>query len=91
MHGHVFHRFSESDSSNQFSKTVEALGEYIAKTMKNSGDMTALTEDLTLPTIPEPGEPTTGDTSEFKKKVWRTKVKNYVAKSETLESNLKAV
>jgi hypothetical protein len=72
MHGHVFQCFNESDASNQFTRTVEALGEYIARTMKNSGDMTSLTEDLKLPTIPEPGEPSSDTTSEFKKEVWRT-------------------
>ena len=91
MHGHVFQCFNESDTSNQFTRTVEALGEYIAKTIKNSGDMTSLTEDLVLPTIPEPGEPSSDSTSEFKKEVWRTRVKSYVSRYEILESNLKAV
>ena len=88
MHGHVFQCFNESDSSNQFTRTVEALGEYISTNLKNSGDMTSLTEDLKLPIIPEPGEPAS-NTSEFKKEVWRTQVKSYVTRLEALESNLK--
>ena len=67
MHGHVFQCFNKTDSSNQFTRTVEALGEYISTNMKNLGDMTSLTEDLKLPTIPEPGEPASG-ASKFKKK-----------------------
>jgi hypothetical protein len=105
MHGHVFQCFNESDASNQFTRSVEALGEYIAKTMKNSGDLTSLTKDLILPMIPEPGkpssepgkpssepgEPSSDSTSEFRKEVWRTRVKSYVSRYEILESNLKAV
>ena len=59
--------------------------------MKNSDDMTSLPEKLTLPIIPQPGKPDSNNTSEFKKEVWRTQVKNYVAWLETLKSNLKAV
>jgi hypothetical protein len=88
MHGHVFQCFTEGNSSNQFTRTVEALGEYVSTNMKNSGNMLSLTEDLVLPTIPEPGEPST-DTSEFKKEVWRTQVKSYVSRLEVLDSNLK--
>jgi hypothetical protein len=54
MHGHVFQCFNECDNKKQFSKTVEAVGEYIAKKLKYPGDMDSLTKDLTLPTIPEP-------------------------------------
>ena len=88
MHGHVFQCFNESNSSNQFTRTVKALGEYISTNLKNPGDMTSLAEELTLPTIPEPGEPEPL-ASEFKKEVWRTKVKSYVSWLETLEKQPK--
>ena len=44
MHGHVFQCFNESDSSNQFTRTVEALGEYISTNLNNPGDMTSLAD-----------------------------------------------
>ena len=88
MHGHVFQCFNESNSSNQFTRTVEALGEYVPTNLKNSGNMTSLMEGLILPIIPEPGKPAV-DASKFRKEVWQTKVKNYVARLDTLESNLK--
>jgi len=56
MNGHVFQCFNECNDKKQFSKTVEAVGEYIAKKLKDPGDMDSLTKDLTLPTIPEPEE-----------------------------------
>jgi len=43
----VFQVFHESNNWNQFTKTVEALGEYSAKNMKYAGeDMMPLTRDL---------------------------------------------
>jgi hypothetical protein len=39
MNGHVFQCFNECEDKKQFSKTVEALGEYIAKRLKYPGDM----------------------------------------------------
>jgi hypothetical protein len=42
MNGHVFERFHEGTKQGQFTKTVEALGEYIAKNIKNPGDMMCL-------------------------------------------------
>jgi len=56
MNGHVFQRFNECNDEKLFSKTVEAVGEYIAKKLKYPGNMDSLTNDLTLPTIPEPEE-----------------------------------
>jgi hypothetical protein len=56
MNGHVFQCFNECNDKKLFSKTVEAVGEYIAKKLKYPGNMDSLTNDLTLPTIPEPEE-----------------------------------
>jgi len=54
MNGHVFQCFNERDDKRQFSKTVEILGEYIAKNLKYPGDLALLTKHLTLSTIPRP-------------------------------------
>jgi len=43
MNGHVFQCFNERDNKKQFSKTVEILGEYIAKNLKYPGNLAPLT------------------------------------------------
>ena len=45
MNGNVFQCFTENETKNQFNKTVEALGEYVAKNMKYAGDMMQLTKE----------------------------------------------
>ena len=52
MNGHVFECFHEGAKQNQFTKTIEALGEYIAKNMKNPGDLLSLTKELKAPVVP---------------------------------------
>jgi hypothetical protein len=83
MNGHVFQCFNECDDKKQFSKTVEAVGEYIAKKLKYPGDIDSLTKDLVLPTIPEPKELDPEETNLLVKAIWNKKVMSY------LESNLK--
>jgi hypothetical protein len=46
MNGHVFQCFNKCEDKKLFSKTVEALGEYIAKKLKYPGDMVSLTKDF---------------------------------------------
>ena len=46
MNGHVFQCFNECEDKKHFSKTVEALGEYIAKKLKYPGHMASLTKKL---------------------------------------------
>jgi len=56
MNGHVFQCFNKCKDKKHFSKTVEALGEYIAKKLKYPGDMVSLTKDFVKPEIPKPTE-----------------------------------
>ena len=90
MNGNVFQCFNENDNKNQFSKTVEALGEYIAKNMKYAGDMMPLTKELEQPVITEPEELDEHETSKLKIALWDRKVANYSVRFDHLESNLKA-
>jgi hypothetical protein len=54
MNGHVFEFFNKCEDKKQFSKTVEALREYIAKELKYPGDMASLTKDFVRPEIRRP-------------------------------------
>jgi hypothetical protein len=54
MNGHVFECFNEGTKQGQSSKTLEALGEYIANNLKNLGDMMSLTEELITPEVTLP-------------------------------------
>jgi len=56
MNGHVFQCFNKCEDKKQFLKTVEALGEYIAKKLKYPGNMAPLTKDFVRPQIPNPTE-----------------------------------
>jgi hypothetical protein len=56
MNGHVFQCFNKCEDKKQFSKTVEALGEYIAKKLKYPGNMASLTKDFVRPEFPKPTE-----------------------------------
>ena len=87
--GHVFQRFNESDNKKQFSKMVEAVGEYIAKKLKYPGDMDSLTKDLVLPTIPEPEELDPEETNLLVKAIWNKKVTSYCTRTDYLKSNFK--
>src|SRR5687767_3272259 len=53
MMGNIFQTFKERKDAKQFSKTIEAVGVYIAKNMEYPGDMTVLTKELIKPVIPE--------------------------------------
>ena len=89
MNGHVFQCFNECNNKKQFSKTVAAVGEYIAKKIKYPGDMDSLTKDLVLPTIPEPEELDPEETNLLVKAIWNKKVTSYCTRTDYLESNLK--
>jgi hypothetical protein len=91
MNGHVFQCFNEGADQNQFARSVEALGEYIAKNVKYPGDMMALTKDLSEPTVKKPEELPEDETSNLKKTVWKKQVDNYVLRLEHVEQNLKAI
>ena len=89
MNGHVFQCFNENGISNQFTKTVEALAEYIAKHLKFPGDMTSLTEDLVQPTLTAPVA-LPADADELTKLLWKQDVVQYAQRRAYLASNYKA-
>ena len=61
MNGHVFKTPSENNDPNQFTKMVEALVDYMNKTLKAMGDLNALYKNFKLPVIPCPEKPTNLD------------------------------
>lgn len=89
MNGHVFQCFNECDDKKQFTKTVEILGEYIAKNLKYPGDMTALTKDLTKPVLAMPNSLSEKETDLLLIEIWKKQVAQYCVRVEYLESNLK--
>lgn len=56
MQGHVFQTFGEANDRMQFNKTVEALGHYINRNLKNPGDLVTLYKRIDDPTIAPPDE-----------------------------------
>ena len=83
MNGHVFQFF------NECLKTVEALGEYIAKKLKYPGDMVSLTKDFVKPEIPKPTELEVYETNRLVIAIWEKKVSAYCTRTDYLDSNLK--
>lgn len=93
MNGHVFQCPNEGSDKNEFTKTIEALHEYIAKKILYPGDMWNLTTELTEPEVPEPDEITEEEMeqSPFKKAVWAKLVSSYVVRCEQLKQNKRAL
>ena len=89
MNGHVIQCFNKWDDKKQFSKTVEAAGEYIAKKLKYPGNMDSLTKELVLPTIPKLEELDQEETNLLLKAIWNKKVTSYCTRTDYLESTLK--
>jgi hypothetical protein len=54
MNGHVFQCFNKCPDKKQFSRTIEALGEYVAKNLKDSGNVSLLIKSLVTPTVTRP-------------------------------------
>jgi len=91
MNGHVFQCFNERDDKKQFAKTVESLGEYIAKNLKFPGNLAPLTRDLTLPFIPRPQHLDDDERDPLTIAIWKKNVDSYCVRVDYLESNLKTV
>jgi len=91
MNGHVFQCFNERDDKKQFSKTVEILGEYVAKNLKYPGDLMPLTKHLTLPTVPRPAHLDANEQDPLTIAIWKKSVDSYCAWVHYLESNLKTI
>lgn len=61
MNGHVFECYEERGDRTQFPRTLEALGEYAAKTLKYPEDLKPIFRDTMLaPTLIEPADLPTG-------------------------------
>ena len=91
MNGHLFQCFDECSAKNEFARTVQALGEYVVKNLKQPGDMVSLTKSLTLPTIEVPDDLADDEESKFLIKVWEQQVTNYTNRLDLLKSNLRVV
>jgi len=89
MNGHVFQCFNECEDKKHFLKTVEALGEYIAKKRKYPGNMVSLTKDFVKPEILKPTELEVSETNRLVIAIWEKKVSAYCTRADYLDSNLK--
>ena len=89
MNGHVFQCFNKCEDKKQFSKTVEALGDYIAKKLKYPGDMASLTKDFVRPEIPKPTELEVSETNRLVLAIWEKKVAAYCTRTDDPDSNVK--
>jgi hypothetical protein len=89
MNGHVFQCFNKCEDNKHFSKTVEALGEYIAKKLKYPGNMASLMKDFVRPKIPKPTELEVSETNRLVVAIWEMKVSAYCTRTDYLDSNLK--
>jgi len=89
INGHVSQCFNECEDKKQFSKTIEALGEYIAKKLKYPGNMASLTKDFVRPEIPKPTELEVSETNRIVIAIWEKKVSAYCPRTDYLDSNLK--
>jgi hypothetical protein len=92
MNGHVFECFNEGTKQGQFTKTLEALGEYMAKNIKNPGDMMCLTENLTAPKVTMPMAFTKDPDKEvLAYALWKEEVSDYSKRTGIIKQNMKAI
>jgi fructose-bisphosphate aldolase class 1 len=93
INGHVFQCHIEASDKQQFSKTVEALAEYIAKNIKYAKDVASLCKTGKLAPITEPAADLSEKEkkSETKKMIWKAMVESFVQRMETRESSLQEI
>ena len=69
MNGHVFQCHNEVANNNQFLKTVEALGEYISKTLDYAKELKSLCTSYEIFMIAEPVDMSDDDMKRETKKL----------------------
>lgn len=79
MNEHIFSCFHEGASQTQFTKTCEALAEYVARNFKNSGDMMSIAKELKAPDVKKPAQIDKNETDLLTLAVWKKQVGNCVA------------
>jgi hypothetical protein len=92
MNGHVFECFQEGTKPSQFTKSLEALGEYIAKNVKNPRDMMSITDKLKAPVVPVPASLTKAETDDpLTFALWKEQITDYSKRKGVIQQNTKAV
>jgi hypothetical protein len=91
MNGNVFQCFEEQTDRRQFAKTWEALGAYVAKTIKQNDDLAPLfEEDMKAPVLAKPDK-VAEDADEVDKAIWQLELSDFVKRKRVFQSNLAAV
>jgi len=87
MHGNVFECYSERNDRKQFTKTLEALQEYVKKTVRSPDDMAPLFGDtIKDPTVDEPDDLDKG-AGRLKQEIWKEEIKEFVKRKRVLRDN----
>ena len=91
MNGNVFQCFEEQTDRRQFAKTWEALGAYVAKTIKQNDDLAPLFEEnMKAPVLAKPDK-VAEDANEVDKAIWQLELSDFVKRKRVFQSNLAAV
>jgi hypothetical protein len=90
MNAHVFECHEERGSRTQYTRTLEALGEYAAKHLKYPEDLKPIFGDImTTPTLTAPIEPPRSPSpTRIQELKFESQWKSYHRRSEELRSNL---
>ena len=92
MNCHVFQCHNKTPGTQQFMKTVEALLEYINKTLNYTKDLAQLCKDYKVPIIAQPADLMDEEQkSKTSAVIWETKVKASVKTLDEQEKNLFAI
>jgi hypothetical protein len=92
MNGHVFQCHGETTDKQQYTKTVEALGEYISKELKHAKDVSSLYKTGKIQVLKEPVDLTDEEKkSDTKRMIWTIQVASYVKRIEVRESNRQTI
>ena len=86
MNGHVFQCQHECNNSNQFDKTVDALGKYAANNFSNARDIKSMLIELNEIYFQEPIDPPFSATR-TRIKIWENEVDEYMARKRDYSEN----
>jgi hypothetical protein len=89
LKGHIFD-CTDVRQSDQYSRTVKEIAEYVGRTYKYGADARMAVEQLARPTIEVPNDPP-DDATKTQLRIWEKKIDEFVKRETYLDENLKTI
>jgi hypothetical protein len=89
LKGHIFD-CTDVRQSDQYSRTVKEIAEFVGRTYKYGADARMAVEQLARPTLEAPSDPP-DDATKTQLRIWEKKVDEFVKRETYLDENLKTI